>query len=51
MINAVLDALAPLGVKDFDMPATPHRVWEAMRKGAARQSRSSAPPLHPRPAT
>ncbi len=33
MINAVLDALAPLGVKDFDMPATPHRVWEAMEKG------------------
>ena len=23
VINAVLDALAPLGVKDFDMPATP----------------------------
>ena len=34
MINAVLDALAPLGVKDFDMPASPHRVWEAMQKGA-----------------
>jgi carbon-monoxide dehydrogenase large subunit len=27
----VLDALAPLGVKDFDMPATPHRVWEAIQ--------------------
>ena len=35
MINAVLDALAPLGVKDFDMPASPHRVWEAMTKGGA----------------
>jgi carbon-monoxide dehydrogenase large subunit len=23
--------LAPLGVKDFDMPATPHRVWEAIQ--------------------
>ncbi len=32
VINAVLDALAPLGIKDFDMPATPHRVWEAMQK-------------------
>jgi carbon-monoxide dehydrogenase large subunit len=31
VINAVLDALAPLGVKDFDMPATPHRVWEAIQ--------------------
>ncbi len=31
VINAVLDALHPLGVKDFDMPATPSRVWEAIR--------------------
>lgn len=31
IINAVLDALAPLGVKDLDMPATPHRVWEAIQ--------------------
>ncbi|MBC7471432.1 MAG: xanthine dehydrogenase family protein molybdopterin-binding subunit [Ramlibacter sp.] len=38
VINAVLDALAPLGVKDLDMPATPHRVWEAMEQ-ARRQAR------------
>ncbi|MFP8835329.1 xanthine dehydrogenase family protein molybdopterin-binding subunit [Hydrogenophaga sp. XSHU_21] len=31
VINAVLDALAPLGVKDFDMPATPNRVWQAIQ--------------------
>ncbi len=30
VINAVLDALAPLGIKDFDMPATPYRVWDAI---------------------
>lgn len=30
VINAILDALAPLGVKDLQMPATPHRVWQAM---------------------
>ncbi|WP_250507098.1 xanthine dehydrogenase family protein molybdopterin-binding subunit [Caballeronia sp. GAFFF3] len=30
VINAILDALAPLGVKDLQMPATPHRVWTAM---------------------
>ncbi len=34
VINAVLDALAPMGVKDFDMPATPARVWEAMQRGS-----------------
>ena len=31
VINAVLDALAPLGVKELDMPASPSRVWEAIR--------------------
>ena len=28
--NAVLDALAPLGVKGFDGPASPARIWQAM---------------------
>ena len=33
VINAVLDALRPLGVEDVEMPATPHRIWQAiMRK-------------------
>ena len=31
VINALLDALAPLGVQEFDMPATPERVWQAIR--------------------
>jgi carbon-monoxide dehydrogenase large subunit len=30
VMNAVADALAPLGVADLDMPATPERVWRAM---------------------
>lgn len=32
--NAVLDALVPFGVTRFDGPATPYRVWQAMRRGA-----------------
>lgn len=32
VINAVLDALAPLGVTELQMPATPARVWEAIRR-------------------
>jgi len=32
VINALLDALAPLGVTDIEMPATPERVWQAMSK-------------------
>ncbi len=32
VINAVLDALRPLGVTDIAMPATPERVWRAIRE-------------------
>jgi len=31
VINAIVDALAPLGVRDIEMPATPQRVWQAMQ--------------------
>lgn len=31
VINAVVDALGPLGVQDISMPATPSRVWEAIQ--------------------
>jgi carbon-monoxide dehydrogenase large subunit len=30
IINAVVDALTPLGIVDIDMPATSERVWRAM---------------------
>ena len=32
VMNAILDALAPLGVHDLPMPATPERVWRAIRQ-------------------
>jgi carbon-monoxide dehydrogenase large subunit len=38
VMNAILDALRPLGVKHLDMPATPVRVWRAI-EAAKRQSR------------
>jgi aerobic carbon-monoxide dehydrogenase large subunit len=31
IINAIIDALAPLGVKDVPMPATPQAVWQAIQ--------------------
>ena len=31
VIHAILDALAPLEVAHIDMPATPERVWQAIR--------------------
>ncbi|MGQ0681350.1 xanthine dehydrogenase family protein molybdopterin-binding subunit [Bradyrhizobium sp.] len=36
VMNAVMNALAPLGVTHIDMPATPVRVWEAIRKAQGR---------------
>ncbi|MEM9488557.1 MAG: xanthine dehydrogenase family protein molybdopterin-binding subunit [Myxococcota bacterium] len=42
VINAVVDALTPLGVTHIDMPATPERVWrtitEAQSNGKAKAS-------------
>ena len=35
IVNAVVDALAPLGVKGLDMPATSERIWEAIRNARA----------------
>ncbi|MFO1396915.1 MAG: xanthine dehydrogenase family protein molybdopterin-binding subunit [Burkholderiales bacterium] len=35
MMNAVHDALASAGVKHIDMPASPHRVWQAIRAARA----------------
>ncbi len=32
---AIMHALAPLGVKELDMPATPLRVWQAIREARA----------------
>ena len=32
VINALLDALRPLGVDHIDMPATPSRVWECLQR-------------------
>ncbi|MGB2456434.1 MAG: xanthine dehydrogenase family protein molybdopterin-binding subunit [Candidatus Puniceispirillaceae bacterium] len=31
VINAVVDALSPLGVTDITMPATPQKVWQAIQ--------------------
>ena len=32
IVNAALDALAPLGVEHLDMPLTPERVWRAIEE-------------------
>jgi aerobic carbon-monoxide dehydrogenase large subunit len=35
IMNALVDALAPLGVKHIDMPATPEKVWAAIQEAKA----------------
>ena len=34
VMNALVDALRPVGVKHLDMPATPLRIWQAMQNAA-----------------
>ena len=31
LVNAMVDALRPLGITHLDMPYTPHRVWQAIQ--------------------
>ncbi len=47
VVNAVLDALAPLGIKTIDMPLRPEKVWaliQAARNGTLEQMESESPP-------
>ena len=40
VVNAVLDALAPLGIRTIDMPLTPEKIWalvQAARRGTLEQ--------------
>nr|MDQ6884811.1 xanthine dehydrogenase family protein molybdopterin-binding subunit [Candidatus Dormibacteraeota bacterium] len=30
VVNAVMDALLPLGIKQLQMPLTPFKIWEAI---------------------
>jgi len=39
VMNAINDALAPLGVRHVDMPATPQRIWEAIKAAKHDQKR------------
>ena len=43
VINAVVDALSEFGVKHIEMPATPERIWQAIRS-AQKQSLKLAIP-------
>jgi carbon-monoxide dehydrogenase large subunit len=40
VINAVVDALADYGVRHVEMPATPQRIWRAIREAQDSPRRS-----------
>ncbi|MEY9875172.1 carbon-monoxide dehydrogenase large subunit [Streptacidiphilus sp. MAP12-33] len=42
VVNAIMDALRPLGVREIRMPCTPERIWRAVREAAA-SGEESAP--------
>ena len=35
IMNAVVDAMSPLGVTHVDMPATPEKLWRLVQKARA----------------
>jgi len=48
VVNAVLDALAPLGIKTIDMPLKPEKIWalvQAARQGTLEQHNPVLPPV------
>ncbi len=45
VVNAVLDALAPLGIQTVDMPLKPEKIWSLVQ--AARQGRLEQPGVNP----
>lgn len=40
VINAICDALSPLGIKHVDMPATPDRLWKQIQQAHAHSNGS-----------
>jgi len=48
IVNAVLDALAPLGIKTVDMPLTPEKIWaviQSAHNGTIEQAASTPPAI------
>ena len=43
IVNAVMDALSPLGIRHLDMPLTPQKVWAAIRAAVPVGLRTSQP--------
>lgn len=42
IMNAITDALSPLGIAHIDMPATPNKVWKAIKEAGGYPSKTSS---------
>jgi carbon-monoxide dehydrogenase large subunit len=40
VVNAVVDALRPMGINDIEMPCSPHRVWTAIQHAGSEGGQS-----------
>ncbi len=43
VVNAIVDALRPMGINDILMPCTPERVWKAIQSAGAHQAAPTQP--------
>jgi carbon-monoxide dehydrogenase large subunit len=42
VVNSIVDALRPLGIRDITMPCTPERVWRAIQTAQGGEQSSAA---------
>ncbi|MEW6637822.1 MAG: molybdopterin cofactor-binding domain-containing protein, partial [Actinomycetota bacterium] len=49
VINAVVDALSPYGIRHIDMPASPWKVWQAIQDARGREAGTRAADRSGRP--
>jgi aerobic carbon-monoxide dehydrogenase large subunit len=42
VVSAILDALAPLGIRDIQLPATGAAIWEAIQVGKERKNHTES---------
>jgi aerobic carbon-monoxide dehydrogenase large subunit len=42
VVNGIIDALRPMGVRDITMPCTPQRVWRAIQAARGGNTGGSA---------
>jgi carbon-monoxide dehydrogenase large subunit len=43
VVNAVIDALAPLGIRDIKMPVLPATIWRAIQEASQQAKRNPRP--------